>query len=128
MKLNNLLQARNVLSAHANDKLPFALAYKIMKFLKASNSEYTFYNEKLKELITFYGEKGDNGEIITAGEGVIIAGGKIEDCKKEIEALGATEATTPPIKFSLDELSLISLSANDLYFLEEFIEGDKDVN
>ena len=51
MKLNKLIGIRNILVAHANDRVYAKVAYKMMKFIKASEDEDAFYNTKLKELI-----------------------------------------------------------------------------
>ena len=57
MKLNKLIGIRNILVAHANDRVYAKVAYKMMKFIKASEDEDAFYNTKLKELIETYGER-----------------------------------------------------------------------
>lgn len=51
MKLNKLIQVRRVLAEHANEPIPTMLAYKILKFMKASDTEGAFYDKKLKEII-----------------------------------------------------------------------------
>ena len=51
MKLNKLLQVRKVLSDHANEPIPTMLAYKILKFMKASDTEGAFYEQKLNGII-----------------------------------------------------------------------------
>ena len=62
MKLNKLLQARKVLSEHANEPIPTMLAYKILKFMKASDTEGAFYDQQLKEIIGKYAKKNDKGD------------------------------------------------------------------
>lgn len=54
MKLNKLLQVRRVLSEHANEPIPTMLAYKILKFMKSSDTEGAFYDAKLQEIIEQY--------------------------------------------------------------------------
>ena len=48
MKLINLIATRNILSEHAGEKAPALTSYKIMKLLKASDTEDAFYNEQLR--------------------------------------------------------------------------------
>lgn len=54
MKLDKLLQVRKVLGDHANEPVPTMLAYKILKFMKGSDTESAFYDQKLKEIIEKY--------------------------------------------------------------------------
>ena len=51
MKLYKLLRARKILGDHMHEQLPAPLAYKIMKFIKASENEGAFYNEKFNEIV-----------------------------------------------------------------------------
>lgn len=122
MKLNKLLQARKVLEKHANEPIPTLLAYKILKFMKASDTEGAFYNDKLKEIIMKYGERDDSGNLINSNGGVNIARDKIEECEKEIKELDETDVEKPQITFTIQELTPINFSVSELYSLDELIE------
>ncbi len=84
MKLNKLLQARNAFKAHAQEQLPTMLAYKIMKFMKASDAEGEFYDQQIREVINKYAKKNEKGEIVSADGRVNMLPGKAEECQKAI--------------------------------------------
>ena len=122
MELNKILQARNTLALHINDKVNATLAYKMMKFLKTSDNEEEFYHTKLQGFIGEYAEKDANGNPVRTERGDIrIIQGKVKECEKEIENLAKTDVTEPTIKFNLDELSELKLSAKEMYNLDSFI-------
>lgn len=121
MELNELLQARKILANHINDKVCATLAYKMMKFLKSSDNEEEFYLKKIQEFIAEYAERDTDGKPITDGSNVKILQDKAEDCRKAIDDLGETDVAEPIIKFNLNELSELKLSAKEMYVLDGFI-------
>ena len=121
MKIKNLLTARNVIFQHKDDKIPSSLAYKLMKFLKASDSDEAFYNEKLKSLIEEYSVREADGKIKTVNGSFAIQPSKVDVFNKEAEELRNTEVDIPQVKFSIKELEPIRLSITDIYSLDEFI-------
>lgn len=121
MELNELLQARKILANHVNDKVCATLAYKMMKFLKSSDNEEEFYLKKIQEFIAEYAERDADGKPITDGSNVKILQDKAEDCRKAIDDLGETDVAEPIIKFNLNELSELKLSAKEMYVLDGFI-------
>ena len=108
MKLNKLLQGRKVLSDHANEPIPTMLAYKILKFMKASDTEGAFYEQKLNGIIEKYGKRDSEGRIESANGHISIAPDSIEECKKAMEELGETEVEVPNITFNIHELTPIN--------------------
>ena len=121
MKLDKLLQMRKVLSDHANEPIPTMLAYKILKFMKASDTESAFYDQKLKKIIERYGQRDSEGRIESSNGRITIASDCIEDCKKAMEELGETEVEIPNIAFSIQELTPIKFSVSELFALNEII-------
>lgn len=121
MKLNKLLQVRKVLSDHANEPIPTMLAYKILKFMKASDTEGAFYEQKLNGIIEKYGKRDSEGRIESANGHISIAPDSIEECKKAMEELGETEVEVPNITFNIHELTPINFSVSELFSLDEII-------
>lgn len=124
MKLYNLLQIRKILNSHTQDAMSTTLAYKIMKFIKQTESEETFYTNKLQEIINKYAKRDENGEYVYEGDGVKIVEGKVNECNNEINDLAATDVEIPNIKFTLDELAPLSFTVADLYLLDDVIKED----
>lgn len=126
MNLSNLICIRNVLVAHANDKVYAKVAYKMMKFIKASEDEDAFYNNKLKELIEMYGEKDtDNNFARDSAGNIKIQPQKVDECKAAIQQLEATDVEVPAIRFNIDELSSLRLSMAEMYAFDKIIIGEE---
>lgn len=122
MKLKNLLTARKVVFQHKDDKLPSCLAYKLMKFMKASDLAEAFYNEKLQQAINEYSLKDENGKPKTISGNIVIEPAKINEFNSLVEEIQDTDVDTPQVKFSIQELEPICLSLADIYSLDEFIQ------
>lgn len=126
MKLKKILQIRSVLTKHANEPIPTVLAYKILKFMKASDTEGAFYDKRLKEIIEAYGKKDDEGKITYTDGCVSIVPEHMEDFQKAIDELGETDVEAPAITFTIQELTPISFSVTELYSLDDLIiEGEQ---
>lgn len=121
MKLNKLLQIRKVLSEHANEPIPTLLAYKILKFMKATDTEGAFYDQKLKEIIEKYGAKDEQGNAVYSDGKVSIANESIVECQQAMDELGNTEVEIPNITFSIQELTPIIFTVAELFSLDEII-------
>lgn len=122
MIIVNLIKAKEVLEPLLQQKVSPKLSYKIMKFVSKIEVEETFYNSKLKEIINKYGLKDSNDEFVTSDGGIKIIDGLQEECKSALIELDSTEVENPNIKFTLDELSEIKLSAIDMFALDAFID------
>lgn len=118
MKLDKLIQLRKTISAHAHEAISAPLAYKMMKFLKASGNEDDFYTSRLKEIVEKYRDTENPAQ---QGDAVRIRKDKITECSDEIKALTETEVEAPSIKFALPELSELKLSVAEMYSLDEVI-------
>lgn len=123
MKLIDLIRARNVFLTHANDKVLFAkVAYKMVKFVKASKDEDAFYNAKIKELIDIYAERDSAGACVADSRGNIkIDPQKLQECRDAINELEQTDVEAPKITFTTDELAGLRLSMTDMFALDAFI-------
>lgn len=118
MKLGKLIKARKVISTHSNEAISVPLAYKMMKFMKVSDSEDTFYITKIREIIAKYKDPEQNN----SNDGKVrIQKGKETICQAELSDVENTEAETPNIKFSLSELTELKLTVQELFSLDEFI-------
>lgn len=118
MKLGKLLKARKVISAHSNEAISVPLAYKMMKFMKASDSEDAFYVAKIREIIAKYKDSEQNN----SNDGKIrIQKGKETICQAELNEVENTETEAPNIKFSLSELAELKLTVQEVFSLDEFI-------
>lgn len=125
MTIIKLIKAKEVLMPIFQQKLSPKLSYKIMKFVSKIELEETFYDSKLKDIIDKYGAKDAEGKLQTTEDGIRISEGKQDECKQALAELDSVEVIPPEIRFSLDELSEIKLSAIDMFKLADFIDEDK---
>jgi hypothetical protein len=124
MELNKILTARSVISKCAGEKLPPQIAYKFAKFLKATDTEEEFFNNKLKGILDQYAEKDTSGDFVKSdGNGVLIQPDKIEVCQTEISQLEKTEIEIS-FSFSLTDFEGLKLSITDIFNLDELIKGE----
>lgn len=125
MKVEKLLNARKAILDCADQKVSATLAYKMMKFLTATENEERCYNEARLKLIEKYAETDADGKYIEASPGRIkIKKDQGEACSKEFAELEDTETEAPNIKFSQRDLSELRLSVREITSLNEFIEEE----
>lgn len=124
MKLYELLEARTVINKNIDqtESISAPLAYKIMKLMKNTQNDCDFYQEKFNDILTEYGEKDDNGQLIQENNGIKIQDGKMEECTSKVNELNNTEIELPKIKFTLEELKPYNFSVIDMAKIDEFIQ------
>ena len=122
MKIKQLVQITQVLEKFVNEKLSIKFSYKIMKFLKATEADMTFYKEKLTKIIEEYGERAEDGSIKMIDNNFKIKENEIENFNKAYFELEEIEIELPNIKFNLNELEEIKISPAELYILDNLIE------
>ncbi len=121
MKLKNILQIRKVIENHKQDKMATNLAYKFVKFLKASDKEETFYDNQITLLFDEYSQKNEDGTIKNDGQSIFIVPELIDEFNKKLAELQDTEVDKPEISFTLKELENLSFTVDEMYCLDEFI-------
>ena len=124
MKLYELLEARTVINKNIDQtkSISAPLAYKIMKLMKNTQNDCDFYQEKFNAILTEYGEKDDNGQLIQENNGIKIQDGKMEECTSKVNELNNTEIELPKIKFTLEELKPYNFSVIDMAKIDELIQ------
>ena len=120
MKLINIIRARGVIAEHAREKMPAQTAYKFVKFLKATDNDEIFYNDKLTEILDLYAVKDENGKFIPDGNGISLIPETADDCKKKVEELDNT-IVEKPVTFTIDEFSGLSLSMTEILAVDELL-------
>ena len=91
-----------------NQKLSFPLAYKIGKFLKASEYELEFYQKNLNEIVKNYARKDDKGEVILekddrGNQKVYWEEGYEQEAIKEFEQLQNTTVELDVLSFAIED-------------------------
>lgn len=124
MKLSKLLQIRKILGIHSQEKVPTILAYKIMKFIKASEQEGAFYNEKFRKIIEKYSEKDEKGNPVLDGNNIKLNQETAEECTKAVYELENTEVEVPNVSFTINELEPLAFSVSEMFILDDLIKEE----
>ena len=106
-----------------DEKLPVKISYKLMKLVKAIETEETFFNDKMKEIVDEFASKDEDGNPVFFFFFFIkTAEGKEVECQEKIQELDKLEIEVPDTQFSLDDFASVELTARELYLLEPVLE------
>ena len=122
MKIIELLNAKNAFDLNCKYAGDMQLALKVVKFVKAVETESDFYQKKYTEILSKYAVKDKDGKIVQDGQGLKIDKDSIDKFTTEINELNAVDVDKPNVEFTLDELNKCDLTGNGLYALYPFIK------
>ena len=122
LKLINILRAREAIKNHLQDKISYKAAYKFACFMKATETQRTFYDEQIKALVELCGKKNDKGEFIYERNSVVLDKEHISDWSTKTKELNETEVDTPTIVFMPEDFDEIKVSTEEMIALSEFIK------
>ena len=127
MKLINVLNARSVITSKAQVKgVNFKTSFKFMKFLKATDEDENFYNEKREELIKTVATKDEDGRIIIENNQYKFTDENLAEINKQISELAATEVEIPEtLKFSSEELEKMEFTIEEVSAIYELIKEEE---
>ena len=102
------------------------LAWSIARLLKAAEVEVQAFNEARMNLITKYGEKDENDELITDEKGNCkIIPDNVSTFNAELNELLASEIEINANKINFELLEDLDFTPSDIAVLEPFIEVEE---
>lgn len=123
LKLNELLNATDALQTLSKKSLQARPAFQVVRLLKAADKEIQEFNDVRVKVVNQYGDKDENGELITDENGNChIAPEHINEFNKELNDLLNTEIEINANMLSLGDLEELEFTPSDLALLEPFIE------
>ena len=123
LKLNELLNATDALQTLSKKSLQARPAFQVVRLLKAADKEIQEFNDIRVKVVNQYGDKDENGELITDENGNChIAPEHINEFNKELNDLLNTEIEINANMLSLSDLEELEFTPSDLALLEPFIE------
>ena len=123
LKLNELLNATDALQTLSKKSLQARPAFQVVRLLKAADKEIQEFNDIRVKVVNQYGDKDENGELITDEHGNChIAPEHINEFNKELNDLLNTEIEINANMLSLGDLEELEFTPSDLALLEPFIE------
>ncbi len=123
MKLNRLVTARAAIFSKCSEKLPASIAYKLAKFLRLTDGDEKFFNEKFKAILDNYAQKDEDGNFVRGDGGIVLKPETAEVCKQELRELEGTEIELP-FQFSMDDMSCLTLSIKDCFDMDGLIKEE----
>ena len=126
VKINDLLNSTEALQKLAGTELKAKLSWQVSRILKAADAEIQSFNETRMNLIKKYGEKDENGELITDEQGncKIVPDG-IESFTNELNELIKSEVEINANKLDINLFGDIDFTPSDMAALEPFIDMDE---
>lgn len=121
IELKKIINYYKVYNKIQDYDIPINLAYKFSKLTQSIGDEIDFYTVELNKIINKYADE-DQENLIDKPGSIKIKPECIEQCNEDIKNLENLIITLPDINFTLDELSCMQLSINDLNILMPFIK------
>lgn len=122
MNILRLIGAKRALQNHLDEKMNPSVAYKMMKIIRAANSEETFYKKELQRIIELYGKRNDDGSIATTEDGdVLLCDDSVKECRQMIDSLESIDVEAPNVLFTIEELSCMSITVREMDAIAEFV-------
>lgn len=127
IKLEELINGADSLRALSQKPLKARCAYAVSKILKAAENEMVSFNETRMNLIRKYGEKDENGELVTDENGnAHVMPESINDFTNELNEVLETTVEISSNKVRIDDLEDVKFTPNEMVQLDSFIEfGDE---
>jgi hypothetical protein len=123
VKISELIDSISTLQKLAQKDFKAKLAWSIARLLKAAEAEIQSFNDTRMDLIRKYGEKDDNGELITDEKGnCTLIKDKVQDFNAELNELLASEIEINANPINIEMLEDLDFTPAEMSVLEPFVE------
>lgn len=123
VKLLDIIDASPILRKLAESTFSGAVAFKIVRLIKACEAELQTFEESRHKIIKKYGEKDENGELkIFDNQQIRVKEEYREICATSLNELLNTEIELNANKIPVESLEQIDITPNELIKIEAFIE------
>lgn len=126
VKISSLLNSTETLQKLANMKLKAKLSWQVSRLLKEAEREIQEFNEARLALINKYGEKDENGELVTDEKSNCkIDNEFVKEFSNELEELVSAEVELNASKIDINKLEELDFTPSEMIDLEPFIEMEE---
>ena len=123
IKLGELVNSTEVLQKLSQTELKAKLSWAVTKLLKAADKEMQDFNEARMNLIQKYGEKDENGELITdENKNCKIPEAGLQKFSAELNELVETEIEINVNPLNINDLEDKEFTPAEMAILEPFID------
>ncbi len=127
VKILQLINSAEMLQKLSKQDFTAKLAWKIARLLKAAEAEIQSFNETRMTLINKYGEKDENGQLITDEIGNCkIDEASVTEFSKQLNDLLDTEVEINANKMKMEDLEEVKFTPNEIGLLEPFLETEDE--
>ena len=127
IKMNDLLNSIDILQKLSKMELKAKLAWQVARLLKAAEKEIQEFNETRMNVITKYGEKDENDQLITDDDNNCkIQKEHVTDFTNEINELVKSEVEINANKIKIDALEDLEFTPSEMTQLEPYIDFGED--
>lgn len=119
MLISKVFQVRNIFMSIKNAKMPIKTSYQIARFLQATETSNTFYQEKFQEIVDNYAEHNEDGTYVLAADGqsIKIQPEHSDACVLAVKELEEMDVEIPNIKINPNDLENTELTVDQMYIL-----------
>ena len=123
LKISDLLNSTEALQKLAGKELKAKLAWQVGHVLKLAEKEIQDFNETRMNLIKKYGEKDENGELVTdENNNCKINNEFINDFSNELNELIESEIEINANKIKIEDIENLDFTPAEMTQLEVFID------
>lgn len=123
LKLEDLINSTEALQKLSNTSLKARPAFTVSKMLKEAEKELANFNEVRMNLINKYGEKDEEGKLITdENDNCKITAEHINNFSNELKELVATTIEINANKLTLEDLGNADFTPSEIAALEPFVD------
>ena len=127
VKIADLLNSTETLQKLSQKDFKAKLAWQIARLLKAAEAEIANFNETRMNLIKKYGEKDEQGELITDDKGNCkIEPQFLNEFTTELNDLISEKVEINANKIKMELLGDIDFTPSDMVILEPFVDMDEE--
>lgn len=127
LKISQIINSTEVLRKLSGEKFKAKLSWAITRILKAADNEIKEFNDTRYELIQKYGEKDENGNLITDDQGnVKINANGIADFSNQLNELLDTTVEINANKIKMSDLENVDFTPDDMIVLEPYIDFEEE--
>ena len=127
IKIQDLLNSTDALQKLSKMNLKARLAWQVAKLLKVVDEEMQDFNKTRVEVIRKYGNKDENGELITDEKGNCkVEGENLGSFTKELNELTDTMLSLNVNRLKIKELEELDFTPAEMVQLEPFIDMDEE--
>lgn len=123
IKLNDVVNSTDTFTKIMQQSFKGSLAFKIARLARELDKEMQTFNSERQKIIEKYGEKDNDGKVITDDKGIVrFDNSKIQELNEEFNTLLDTEIEINADKLPMDNIDDFEITPQEMLNIEIFFE------